>query len=172
MEIWDLYDKNQQYTGETILRGEPIPEGRYHLVAHICIFNKAGQMLIQHRQSFKSAWPNKWDLSACGSALSGETIQMAAEREVWEELGYSLKLKDVPIALSITFPDGFDQFYIVEREIDPATLHLQYEEVQAVKWATKEEILTMISDNRFIPYHPSFIEYLFFRHDHFGTWFC
>lgn len=39
MEIWDLYDKHRNLTGETMVRGEPVPQDRYHLVVHICIFN-------------------------------------------------------------------------------------------------------------------------------------
>lgn len=49
MEIWDLYDINRIPTGETMIRGEKIKENRYHLAVHVCIFNKQGEMLIQHR---------------------------------------------------------------------------------------------------------------------------
>ena len=52
MELWDLYDCNMNPTGETTVRGSKIPYGRYHLVAHVCIFNSEGQMLIQHRLPF------------------------------------------------------------------------------------------------------------------------
>lgn len=31
-----------------------------------------------------------WDLTVGGSAISGDTSQMAAEREVYEEIGYPL----------------------------------------------------------------------------------
>ena len=45
-------------------------------------------------------------------------------------------------------------------------MHLQYEEVQAVRWASEGEILRMIDDGVFIPYAKSLIELLFFRRDH------
>ena len=32
MELWDLYDEQWQKTGETAVRGEKLPEGRYHMV--------------------------------------------------------------------------------------------------------------------------------------------
>ena len=63
MEIWDLYDINRLPTGETMIRGEKIKENRYHLAVHICIFNKQGEMLIQHRQPFKSGWSDLWDIT-------------------------------------------------------------------------------------------------------------
>ena len=49
-----------------------------------------------------------------------------------------------------------------------SALHLQESEVQAVKWADKDEILDMLSDGRFIPYHRAFIELLFALKDSRG----
>ena len=47
MEIWDLYTQDRGKTGETVCRGAKIPDGRFHLQVHVCIFNGKGQMLIQ-----------------------------------------------------------------------------------------------------------------------------
>lgn len=163
MELWDLYDANGRATGETVVRGEPIPAGRYHLVVHICIFNKDGQMLIQHRQPFKQGWPDRWDVSVGGSAVSGDSIQSAMEREVMEEIGYPIDLTGIPTAVTFTYTDCFDYYYIVEREIDLSKLQLQQAEVQAVKWATLEQIKAMIEDETFIPYPHCFMELLFQR---------
>lgn len=171
MELWDLYDSQRRPTGETMVRGDPVPEGRYHLVVHVCIFNAAGQMLIQHRQPFKQGWSNLWDITVGGSAVQGDSSRNAAEREVAEEIGYHLDLSDVPMSMSITYPDCFDDFYIVEREMDISSLQLQYEEVKEVKWAAKEDIFAMIDNGTFIPYHKAFIDFLFFRHRNSGTRF-
>lgn len=83
MEIWDLYTKDRIKTEETMVRGEKITKGFYRLVVHVCIFNSQGEMLIQQRQLFKSSWPNMWDVTVGGSAISGDTSQSAAEREVY-----------------------------------------------------------------------------------------
>lgn len=169
MEIWDLYDEDRVKTGETMVRGEAIPDGVYHLVVHVCIFNSQGEMLIQQRQPFKSGWGNMWDVTVGGSAVSGDTSQVAAEREVAEEIGYELSLAGVRPALTIHFDDGFDDVYLVQRDLDVTTLKLQYEEVQAVKWASKDEILKMIEEETFIPYHPSLIDLLFFMRNQKGA---
>ncbi len=169
MEIWDLYDEDRVKVNETMVRGEDIPEGLYHLVVHVCIFNCQGEMLIQQRQPFKSGWGNMWDVTVGGSAVSGDTSQVAAEREVAEEIGYELSLAGVRPALTINFDDGFDDFYLVQRDLDMTTLKLQYEEVQAVKWASKDEILKMIEEETFIPYHPSLIDLLFFMRNQKGA---
>ena len=86
MEVWDVYDSNRRKTSKQIKRGSPLSDGEYHLVVHICIFNSAGEMLIQQRQSFKEGWPNLWDVTAGGSVLSGESSNQAASRELFEEL--------------------------------------------------------------------------------------
>lgn len=162
MEIWDLYDKDRIKTGETMVRGSQFKENTYHLVVHVCIFNLEGKMLIQQRQPFKDGWPNMWDITVEGSALSGDTSQLAAEREVYEEIGYKLSLYGIRPSLTINFDKGFDDIYLIQKDIDISKLKLQYEEVQSVNWASKEEILSMIDEEIFIPYHKSLIDLLFF----------
>jgi isopentenyldiphosphate isomerase len=163
MEQFDLYDAYRRPLGTTMERGTKTPDGCYRLVVHISIFNSKGEMLIQQRQSFKDDWQNMWDLSVGGSVTTGESSQLGAQRELMEELGIEADLLNSPPDMSFTFNGGFNDHYILHRDLDPSQLQLQYEEVQAAKWATKEEILTMIDDGSFIPYHKSLIELLFFR---------
>lgn len=162
MELWDLYDHRRQPTGETIVRGEPIPEGRYHIVVHICIFNEDGQMLIQQRQPFKSGWSGMWDITVGGSAIAGETSQAAAQREVWEEIGLKIDLENQPPVCSVTFSYGFDDYYIVHQQTRLSDLKLQPEEVAQVRWATRQEIQQMQENGTFVPYQSGFLDFLFF----------
>ena len=99
-----------------------------------------------------------------GSAVQGDTSARAAERELLEEVGISVDLTGVPPHMSINFAHGFDDIYLVEMEVDPATLSLQYEEVEQVRWATEEEILAMIDSGEFIPYYSHWIRLLFAMH--------
>ena len=169
MELFDLYTAEREKTGMTMVRGTPTPEGYYRLVVHVCIFDPQGRMLIQQRQPFKRGWSNLWDISVGGCAVAGDSSRAAAERETREELGLELDLSDVRPTMTIHWEHGFDDYYVVTREVDPDSLRLQYEEVQRVKWATREEILQMIDDGRFIPYEKSQIELLFFRRNHRGS---
>ena len=165
-EIFDLYTAEREKTDKTMLRGEPVPEGFYRLVVHVCIFDEEGRMLIQQRQPFKKGWSNLWDISVGGSAVSGDTSRTAVERETREELGLDLDLTDVRPSLTIHWEKGFDDYYLVTKTVDPDLLTLQYEEVQQVRWADEKEILQMIDDGRFIPYEKSLIKLLFSRRDH------
>ena len=166
MELWDIYDKDRKPTGETMVSGSEFGEGEYHLIVHLCIFNSDGQLLIQQRQSSKKQWPNLLDLSVGEKAISGETSQMAGERELKEELGYIVNLQKKRPIVTIHYTRGFDDVFIIEENLDLAELTLQQEEVQDVKWATKEEIISKIKEGRFVPYFESFIHFLFDMFSH------
>ena len=166
MELWDLYTKDREKLGETMQRGAAHPAGKYRLVVHIAIFNSCGQMLIQQRQADKFGWPSMWDISASGSVITGETTSMAAERELGEELGLSVSFADRRPALTVHFPDGLGDVFVLEQDIDLSTVVLQEEEVQAVRWADEAEILDMIENDTFIPYQPHFIGLLFYLRNH------
>ena len=171
MEQWDIYDRNRMLTGKTICRGQPLPQGQYHLMVHVCLFNSRGEMLIQLRQAWKKYgdWPNTWDLSAGGSAVAGDTSATAAQRELAEELGIVLDFSCRRPNLSVQYEDGFDDFYLVSMDVDETALTLQPEEVQRVRWAGCDEILAMIEREEFIPYYPSLIRLLFdMRHQYGG----
>lgn len=159
MEQFDIYDKNRILTGNTVVRGTKLNKDELHLVVHICIFNSKNQLLIQQRQSLKESWPDMWDITAGGCAVSGETSSQAAERETLEEIGYKIDLSTERPYFTINFERGFDDYYLLEREIDIDSLSLQHEEVQRVKWASKEEILQMVQENLFLNYW--FIEHIF-----------
>lgn len=169
MELWDLYDSGRKLTGRTIVRGDSVPNGCWRLVVHICVFNSAGQLLIQQRQPFKQGWPNLWDVTVGGAVCAGESSQEGAHRELLEEIGLDVDFENTVPAFTSTFTGGFDDIYIVHMEPDLSQLKLQESEVQAVRWAGKEEILAMIDNGTFIPYGKDFIEYLFYRSNHGGN---
>ena len=89
---------------------------------------------------------------------------MAAQRELQEELGIHIDFSEARPHITNHFEYGFDDIYFVEQELNLSTLQLQYEEVQAVKWASKEGIIEMIRAGEFIPYYESLITYIFDLH--------
>ncbi|HCW72605.1 MAG TPA: NUDIX hydrolase [Clostridiaceae bacterium] len=169
MELWDIYDANRIRTDELMVRGEVMKEGHFHLVVHVCIFNTEGKMLIQKRQSYKEGWPDRWDLTVGGSAVNGENSQAAAERELFEELGISVSLKNVRPHMTINFERGFDDYYLIEKDVVLSSLKLQEEEVQDARWAGRSEILEMIRSGEFIPYYESLISFMFDQRKHYGS---
>ena len=170
MEYLDLYDKNRTKTGEVLTRGSKMPKDRYRLVVRVIVFNSEGKMLIQQRVSDRNSYPNLWDFSVGGSVEAGETSSQGAERELLEELGLKANLSDVLPSFSINFEQGFDDFYIINYDINSEDIVFQKEEVQAVKWATKGEIIDMIRRGEFINFRESLVDLLFsFNEKRYGT---
>ena len=169
MEVWDVYDVHRIKKGKTIFRGEQLSDGNYHLAVHICIFNSNGEMLIQQRQPFKEDWSDMWDITVGGCVVSGETSQNAAERELFEEIGLKVDLENVRPHLTINFTNGFNDIYLIENDVDISALTLQYKEVKRVRWATLEEIFSLIDNNEFIPYYKSLIQLFFDMYLKYGA---
>jgi isopentenyldiphosphate isomerase len=169
MELWDAYTKDRIKTGETMVRGEKQPEGWYRLVVHACVFNGKGELLVQQRQPFKDGWSNMWDITVGGSAVAGENSQEGIERELFEEVGIKHSFAGVRPVLTVNIEGGFDDIYIIEKDVDITKLKLQYEEVQAVKWASLDDIFKMIDSGEFIPYHKSLVELLFAMRERKGA---
>ncbi len=126
-------------------------------------------MLIQKRQTFKEGWPDRWDLTVGGSAVSGESSEEAAERELFEELGISVSLRNVRPHMTLYFERGFDDYYLIEKDVLLSSLKFQEEEVQDAKWADRSEILKMIRSGEFIPYYESLISFIFDQRKHYGS---
>ena len=94
VEIWDLYDAQGEKTGKTMIRGEAIPVGFYHIGVHIWPMNDKGELLIQRRSMGVQWKPGIWAVTG-GSAVSGEEPLTAARRELREELGYAASKADM-----------------------------------------------------------------------------
>lgn len=160
MEIWDEYDRDRIKTGKTIERGQ-YPQNSYRTVVHICIFNSEGKMLIQQRDANKIKNPNKWDITLGGCVQAGETSRQAAERELKEELDITYDFSNKNAHLTINFDFGFDDFFLIEKDVEIKAVKFVDNEVQKVKWASEKEILQMIVNGEFINYFPTLISALF-----------
>lgn len=168
MEPVDLYDENRIPLGRTAERHESKEPGTYRTVIHVCLFDSRGRLLIQRRTMNKSIWPGRWDVSVGGGVDAGETSRQAAEREFREELGCPLDLTGVRPSVTVNFPEGFDDFYLVEQDLELSDLTLQADEVSQVRWVDLPELEAMSADGRFIPYPKGFLRFLFEMRQQFG----
>ena len=160
MEIMDLYDKDRQKTKETYVRGSAQPRGLYRLIVHVCIFNSHGDLLIQQRTQNKKM-PGLWDVTCGGAVSTNETSAMGAQRELFEELGIDINFRYIRPLLTANFHLGFDDFYVITKDIEIDKLILQAEEVADAKWASLDEVLSLRENGKFVKYKENFIRYLF-----------
>lgn len=168
-EKWDVLSVNREFLGKTVESDQELQDGEYRLVVGACIFNSKNQLLIQKRQTDKKSWPNYWDISASGSAIAGETSNQGIIREIKEELGLDLPLLDVLPQLSVNFAKGFQDYYLIEKDVALEDIVIQEEELQEVKWATLEEIKELIDKEQFVTYHTHLISLFFEMKSNYGS---
>ena len=148
MEYWDAYNENRKKLGYDLIRDVSVfKENEYHIVEEIWIINSKGEILLTQRSKNKKSNPLKWECTA-GSILKGETSYQGALRELKEEIGLNLNLKDL-----IYFGNKVDKTHhaivdkwVVRKDINLSDLVFSDGEVQDAKYVTKEEFERMLEN--------------------------
>ena len=154
MEILDLYDKDLNLTGKTMVRGEQIPENCFIRIVVVFIQNDKGEFLIQKTSKVKG---NKF-ASTGGHFKSGDDSITTIQTEVFEELGVLID-KDKFLFLNTFYKNNvvFDVYYL-NLNIEIESLKLQTEEVESATWFSKAEIEKFIEEGVFSPSHSQIYE--------------
>lgn len=141
MELWDAYDKNfERIAGLTLVRGEPIPDGVYHLVSDVIVRHTDGEYLIMRRDDRKH-FGGMWEATAGGSALCGESPLECAARELREETGIEAGTL-TEVGRVISGNAIFVEFLCVT-DCKKDSVTLQEGETSAYKWVMRYELLSM-----------------------------
>ena len=160
MELWDAYDKDfNKIYGVTLVRGEAVPEGIYHLVADVIVRHTDGEYLLMQRDPQKH-YGGMWEATAGGSALKGETPYECAVRELREETGIeSNELTKVGVDVSDETRTIYVEFLCVT-DCDKDCVALQEAETSAYKWVTREDLLSMKKEELVTKRMQGFVEEL------------
>lgn len=152
MEKRDLYDENRKLTGETIFKGEQIPDNRYINVVLIFIQNSKGDFLIQKRSEIK----NGKFATTGGHTKTGESSLEGILTEVKEEIGLDLDPSKIQLYFSGKSEKDrvfYDDYYIKMDIENIDNLVLQKEEVDFVRWFSKDEIKESMRKGKFFENH-------------------
>lgn len=143
MELWDAYDRNFNIIiGKTVVRGEELPDGVYHLVCDIIVRHVDGEYLLMQRDKRKH-FGGMWEATAGGSALKGESPLECAKRELFEETGVvSDSFKEVGRVVSDEHKSIYVE-YLCETDCDKSSVVLQEGETSDYKWVSREELIRM-----------------------------
>jgi len=96
-ELFDVVDQYNQVIGQET-RYNVHKNRLLHRAVHIIVFNNYGEVYLQKRSMTKDLFPGRWTTSCSGHVDAGETYEIAAVRELKEELGIevdSIQTKDL-----------------------------------------------------------------------------
>lgn len=137
-EIWDLVDKNGDFTGIKWERTNHvnIPEGLYHPCVEVWV-RVGDRLLVTLRHPDKSEGL-KYDAPG-GAVLSGEEITEGALRELYEEVGIAAS-KDQLVRIGVALGKrSYAVTFLLSLESLPQLI-LQPSEVVDYKLVTRDEL--------------------------------
>ena len=146
-EYTDLYDENKKITGEKLFREKgtklKVPSNRYIIVVLAFIENSNGEFLFQMTSKRKN---NIWATTG-GHVKSGQTSIEAIVEEINEELGIEIDSSEIKLFKTYKYEDAFKDVFYIKKDIDVNKLKLQQDEVEYVKYLSKDEIMELINNN-------------------------
>lgn len=158
MEIWDAYYEDKTFAHQTLIKGEKIPRGLFHLIAETLVRHTDGTYLVMQRDLSKADNPGLFEGSAGGSILSGETAEEGALREVREETG--LQAKTVTSIYEFTYQkEGVIALgFLTIVSCDKNSVKYQKGETIAHKWLTLAELRSFIKSREYNSSHAKRLE--------------
>lgn len=111
-------------------------------VSGLWLTNNDGEILLARRALDKEIEPGKWGPAVNGTVEEGETYETNIEKEIEEEIGLiGLKLEKGPKHLRVKQTrQYFTQLFLATSNVPAEQMKIQEEEVECVKWFSKEEI--------------------------------
>lgn len=165
-ELIDILDSEGNFRGQTAMKTEAHRKGLFHQTVHIWFYTSDGEILLQQRGRDKDTHPLLWDVSVAGHIGAGEEIEMAAVREVDEEIGLSISKGDLrKIGFFPSFfkhredliDNEFHHTFLCELKTSLENLKKQESEVEALNLVStakfEEEINDRKHSKKYVP-HP------------------
>lgn len=180
MEMLDVLNEDGKKLGITKSKESVHVDGDWHRAVHVWFVNSHGELLIQRRSKMLISSPNKWDISAAGHVSEGDNSEVAALREIEEEIGIQLKgsllqrlgsvVQQSVLNEGTYINNEHNDVYLVEMNLKIEEFSLQEEEVEEVRYIPWREFGSWVDEGRkdVVP-HPKEYSLLFsYLGKHYG----
>ena len=124
-------------------------EGVLHRAFSVFVFNSRGEVLLQQRSATKRLWPLYWANTCCSHPRRGETMEVATQRRMEQEVGFSC---DVEFLYKFEYHATFDNLgsehelcWVYAGVCDPV-VRPNRQEVAASRWVTVAQIERELRD--------------------------
>ena len=164
-ELIDILDSNGNFTGEVAMKSVAHKKGWCHSTVHIWLYTKDQRILVQLRGRNKDTHPLLWDVSVAGHIGAGEEIEIAAIREVEEEIGLGISkynLEKIGVFKSIQKHSNelidceFHHTFLCELKVPLIDLTKQEDEVKDLKLIPllqfSEDTFSEAHLNKYVPH--------------------
>lgn len=149
MDLWDAYLDDGSLAGTDLVRGEPIPDGLYHLVCEILVRHVDGSYLLMRRAGSKPKWGGYFEATAGGSAFKGEDDLTCAARELLEETGIAADTLE-PIGQTVSSDTIYHNFLCVTN-CSKNSIRLQEGETTDGRWVSEAAFMVFANSDYMIP---------------------
>lgn len=151
MELWDGCFKDGSKANITLIRGNVIPKGLYHVVSEILVKHVDGTYLLMQRDQGKETYPGYYESTAGGSALKGEDKTACAKRELKEETGITADKLELMTRVVDDRTRCIYFEYLCVTDCDKSSVTLQEGETSAYVWVDAKGFAQYIKDGRLCP---------------------
>ncbi|WOG29945.1 NUDIX hydrolase YfcD [Endozoicomonas sp. 8E] len=144
-----IVDESNRVLG-ALPRSQMREEKLCHRATYVFVFNSKGQLYVQERTLSKDIYPGYFEPATGGVVAEGESYDVAAVRELAEELG----IENTPLESLFYFYFHNDDCSVWGRVYScqyEGELRLQEEEVAGVIMESPEDILSNRFNRRYTP---------------------
>ncbi|HZL07982.1 MAG TPA: NUDIX domain-containing protein [Candidatus Dormibacteraeota bacterium] len=148
-----IVDQADQPVGRASLT-EAYEQGLPHRVIYVIVEDTDDKVLLQKRGPNVATYPGCWDISTAGHVDEGETYELAARRELAEELGMNdegFELEELGKYYDENVINGFrlNRFRKTYKVVIQAgtTLRPHLTELSGIRWLSIAEVKKLAADH-------------------------
>jgi isopentenyldiphosphate isomerase len=147
-ELVDVIDDHGQIVA-TVTRREVRQRRLPHRCVYVLVFNQKGEIFIHLRTSTKDVYPSHWDVCVGGVLAAGESFDVAARREIAEEVGLDFEPEKL---FPFRYADSSSTVHgMVYRVVHEGPFQLQQEEIVRGEFVPLNDVAVRAAQEAFCP---------------------
>lgn len=147
MEYFDVLNSLREPLGYKKTRDTILNSNEFNSGAELWIIND--KKLLMTQRSANKSHPGKWEVPG-GCNKSNESTIDTIIREVFEEIGISIDKNSISLIGTHLYKKQFVDIYYTNLKVNIAYVKLQQDEIQNIKFVTKEEFNNMLRKDEIV----------------------
>lgn len=140
----DLVDVSDNVVGR-MTRGEALESHGGFRVVHVMVFNRKGELLLQHLVDGHSRSPGRWGSSTAGYLHAGEAPMDGAVRRLREELGLTKRINFC--GRTLMNDEGTHKFIYVYRATADKATNRDSDQVASLRFWHMDKVTRLLRED-------------------------